>query len=133
MRVLFLGDIVGRAGRNAVIERLAQMRADWKLDFVVINAENSASGYGMTASIASNLFDAGADGIPVWLTIEAIHSDAVPLHGILHLGCELEVHDGPDPWVIAPALSFSLPLSGRLDAEQGEAAAEVDAARKTTA
>lgn len=61
MKILFLGDVVGRAGRNAVIERLPALRADMSLDFVVINAENSASGHGMTAKIAGQLFDAGAD------------------------------------------------------------------------
>lgn len=61
MRLLFLGDIVGRSGRAAVIEQLADLRRDWSLDFVVINAENSASGFGMTAKIAASLFDAGAD------------------------------------------------------------------------
>ncbi|MEM7506338.1 MAG: TIGR00282 family metallophosphoesterase [Pseudomonadota bacterium] len=61
MRLLFLGDIVGRAGRAAVIEALPGLRNDWKLDFIVVNAENSASGYGMTGSIAEELFAAGVD------------------------------------------------------------------------
>ncbi len=61
MRLLFLGDIVGRAGRSAVIEALPRLRTEWKLDFVAINAENSASGFGMTAKIAEELFAAGAD------------------------------------------------------------------------
>ena len=61
MRLLFLGDIVGRAGRMAVIEQLPGLRADLKLDFVVINAENSASGFGMTGAIATDLLAAGAD------------------------------------------------------------------------
>jgi len=63
MRLLFLGDIVGRSGRTAVLERLGDLRRDWKLDFVVINAENSAAGFGMTAKIADELFAAGADVI----------------------------------------------------------------------
>ena len=61
MRLLFLGDIVGRAGRTAVIEAMPRLRADWKLDFVVVNGENSASGFGMTPKIADELFAAGAD------------------------------------------------------------------------
>ena len=61
MRLLFLGDIVGRTGRTAVIEKLAGLRRDLKLDFVVINAENSASGFGMTGPIATDLLAAGAD------------------------------------------------------------------------
>lgn len=63
MKLLFLGDIVGRAGRTAVIENLPTLRQDLKLDFVVVNAENSASGFGMTAKIAKDLFEAGADVI----------------------------------------------------------------------
>ncbi|MEM0987723.1 MAG: TIGR00282 family metallophosphoesterase [Pseudomonadota bacterium] len=61
MKILFLGDIVGRSGREAVIKQLPRLRQDWNLDFVVINAENSASGFGMTGKIAKELFDAGAD------------------------------------------------------------------------
>ncbi|MEM9148645.1 MAG: TIGR00282 family metallophosphoesterase [Pseudomonadota bacterium] len=61
MRLLFLGDVVGRAGRAAVIGRLADLRASLALDFVVVNAENAASGYGLTASIAEDLLKAGAD------------------------------------------------------------------------
>jgi metallophosphoesterase (TIGR00282 family) len=63
MRLLFLGDVVGRAGRAAVIETLPRLRADRRLDFVVVNAENAASGFGLTAQIAADLFGAGADAI----------------------------------------------------------------------
>ncbi|MEM1275072.1 MAG: TIGR00282 family metallophosphoesterase [Pseudomonadota bacterium] len=63
MRLLFLGDLVGRAGRSAVIEALPGLRQDWALDFVVINAENAASGYGLTRSIAEELLSNGADVI----------------------------------------------------------------------
>lgn len=61
MRLLFLGDLVGRAGRTAAIEALPRLRTEWKLDFVAVNAENSASGFGMTPKIADELFAAGAD------------------------------------------------------------------------
>lgn len=61
MKLLFLGDLMGRAGRNAVIEALPRLRAEWKLDFIVVNAENSASGFGITSKIADALFEAGAD------------------------------------------------------------------------
>jgi metallophosphoesterase (TIGR00282 family) len=63
MRLLFLGDLVGRAGRGAVIEALPRLRADWKLDFIAVNAENAASGFGLTAAIADQIFAAGADCI----------------------------------------------------------------------
>ncbi|MEO0623942.1 MAG: TIGR00282 family metallophosphoesterase [Pseudomonadota bacterium] len=63
MRVLFLGDVVGRSGRTAVIEALPGLRERLRLDFVVVNAENAASGYGLTGSIAEELLAAGADVI----------------------------------------------------------------------
>lgn len=63
MRILFLGDLLGRAGRTAAIEALPDLRTDLKLDFIVVNAENSASGYGLTAGIASEILAAGADVI----------------------------------------------------------------------
>ena len=63
MRLLFLGDIVGRPGRNAVIERLPGLRDRWQLDCVVINAENSAGGFGITEAICDEILAAGADAI----------------------------------------------------------------------
>ena len=63
MRLLFLGDIVGRTGRNAVIEKLSGLITRYSLDFVVINGENSAGGFGITESILTDLLDAGADCI----------------------------------------------------------------------
>src|SRR6516164_7209429 len=61
MRLLFLGDLVGRGGRSAVIERLPALIADHKLDFVVVNGENAAGGFGITEEILQNVLDAGAD------------------------------------------------------------------------
>jgi metallophosphoesterase (TIGR00282 family) len=61
MRVLFLGDVMGRAGRTAVVDGLATLRADWRLDFVVINAENATSGAGLSTEHAKALLEAGAD------------------------------------------------------------------------
>lgn len=61
MRLVFLGDIVGRSGRKAVVEGLPGLIQRWKLDFVVINAENAAGGFGVTEAIAQELYDAGAD------------------------------------------------------------------------
>ena len=63
MKVLFLGDVMGRSGRAAVVERLPKLREAWKLDFVVVNAENSASGMGLTGAIAEDILGAGADCI----------------------------------------------------------------------
>ncbi|MEV8466550.1 TIGR00282 family metallophosphoesterase [Fluviibacterium sp. DFM31] len=61
MRLLFLGDIVGRSGRTAVRDRLTQLRADWKLDFVVVNGENATSGAGLSPDHAKQLLEAGVD------------------------------------------------------------------------
>jgi metallophosphoesterase (TIGR00282 family) len=61
MRLLFLGDVVGKSGRAAVTERLPGLVADLKLDCVVINGENSAHGFGITEAIYQDLLDAGCD------------------------------------------------------------------------
>ena len=61
MKILFLGDVMGRAGRAAVEARLAGLRADWGLDFVVVNGENATSGVGLSPDHAKALLAAGAD------------------------------------------------------------------------
>ena len=61
MRILFLGDIVGRAARNAVIDVLPGLRTELAADFIVINGENAAGGFGITPQIADDLFAAGGD------------------------------------------------------------------------
>lgn len=61
MKILFLGDVVGRSGRKAIVDRLAQLRTDWALDFIVVNAENATSGAGLSPDHAKTLLDAGAD------------------------------------------------------------------------
>jgi metallophosphoesterase (TIGR00282 family) len=63
MRILFIGDIVGRSGRAAVTERLPGLIRDWQLDFVALNGENAAGGFGITEAIYRELTDAGADVI----------------------------------------------------------------------
>jgi metallophosphoesterase (TIGR00282 family) len=63
MRILFIGDIVGRSGRTIVNERLPGLIKDWKLDLVVINGENAAGGFGITEVIYNELIEAGADAI----------------------------------------------------------------------
>lgn len=55
------GDIVGRAGRLAVVDRLPELRRRLALDFVVVNVENAAAGFGVTAAIVADIFAAGAD------------------------------------------------------------------------
>ncbi|MBN9887690.1 TIGR00282 family metallophosphoesterase [Salipiger abyssi] len=61
MRLLFLGDVVGRAGRAAISDRLPGLRDAWKLDFVVVNGENASNGAGLTGEHAKLLLAAGAD------------------------------------------------------------------------
>ena len=63
IKVLFIGDIVGRPGRDAVLGLLPGLRRDWSLDFVVANAENAAAGAGLTATLARTLLSGGVDGI----------------------------------------------------------------------
>ena len=63
MRLLFLGDVVGRSGRKAVLEQLPRLIDELNTDFVVVNGENAAGGFGITAKIVDELLDAGADVI----------------------------------------------------------------------
>ena len=63
MRILFVGDIVGRSGRTIVNERMPKLVRDWKLDLVVANGENSAGGFGISEAIYRELLDAGVDAI----------------------------------------------------------------------
>ena len=63
MRILFIGDVVGRSGRTIVYERLPKLVRDWKLDCVVINGENAAGGFGITETIYRELIEAGADAV----------------------------------------------------------------------
>jgi metallophosphoesterase (TIGR00282 family) len=61
MRLLYLGDVVGRSGRDAVVAALPGLRERLKLDFVVVNGENSAHGFGITAKICEEFYAAGVD------------------------------------------------------------------------
>ena len=55
MRLLFLGDIVGRSGRKAVVERVPGLIRDLRAEFVVANGEKSAASFGITPSICQEL------------------------------------------------------------------------------
>jgi metallophosphoesterase (TIGR00282 family) len=70
MKVLFVGDVVGRGGRRVVRERLRQIQQENSIDFTVVNVENAAGGFGVTASIADDLLGMGVDvlttGNHVW-------------------------------------------------------------------
>ena len=63
MRLLFLGDIVGRSGRDAIAAHLPALKRACALDFVVANGENAASGFGITEKICASLYAAGVDVI----------------------------------------------------------------------
>jgi metallophosphoesterase (TIGR00282 family) len=63
MKVLFLGDIVGRSGRDAVGKYVAENKTKFGIDCVVVNGENSSHGFGIRASICEHLFEAGVDVI----------------------------------------------------------------------
>jgi len=63
MRILFIGDIVGRSGRTILLNQMPKLIAEWSLDLVVVNGENAAGGFGITESIYNDFIDAGADAI----------------------------------------------------------------------
>ncbi len=63
MRILYIGDIVGRSGRTIVHDRLPGMIDAWKLDCVIVNGENAAGGFGITEAIYNEMLDAGADAV----------------------------------------------------------------------
>jgi 2',3'-cyclic-nucleotide 2'-phosphodiesterase len=63
MHILFIGDIVGRAGRDVVAGELPKLRQTLKLDFVIANGENAAGGFGITRAVADDLFSVGVDCI----------------------------------------------------------------------
>ena len=63
MKILFLGDVVGGPGRRMLAKHLKKARAEKAIDAVVVNGENSAAGSGITAALAKEIFEAGADAI----------------------------------------------------------------------
>lgn len=70
MRIIFLGDIVGRPGRQAVVDYLPKLRKKYQPDMVIANGENAAGGRGITKEIADDLYKSGVDvltmGNHVW-------------------------------------------------------------------
>ncbi|MBV8978498.1 MAG: YmdB family metallophosphoesterase [Alphaproteobacteria bacterium] len=63
MHILFIGDIIGKPGRDVVSAELPRLRERLALDFVVANGENAAGGFGLTRATANELFSAGVDCI----------------------------------------------------------------------
>jgi metallophosphoesterase (TIGR00282 family) len=63
MRILFMGDVVGRTGRDALVARLPELRATLRAELVVVNGENASHGFGLGPDMARDFFAAGADVI----------------------------------------------------------------------
>ena len=63
LKILFVGDIVGRPGREMLMERLPRLRNEHRFDAVIANGENAAAGAGINAGIARNLLQSGVDAI----------------------------------------------------------------------
>lgn len=76
MNILFVGDVVGRPGRWAVRTFLPGLIDRYQADFVIVNGENAAAGYGLTEKTADELFNAGADcltsGNHIWANREGV-------------------------------------------------------------
>ena len=97
MRILFLGDVVGRSGRTAVIETLPRLRERYRIDFVVVNGENAAGGFGITEALLTELLDAGADvvtsGNHIW--DQRALQGRQRRRGARHQRARTRVHDRP--------------------------------------
>lgn len=81
MRILLIGDIIGRPGRQAVEQFLPALQRQYELDMIIANGENAAGGFGLTSSIAQELFNDGVDvltsGNHIWAQSEIIpHLDS---------------------------------------------------------
>jgi len=76
MKILFIGDIVGKPGRNALREGLPDLMSKLKIDFVIANGENAAGGFGVTKSVGEEIFSLGVDvltsGNHIWDKKEAM-------------------------------------------------------------
>ena len=81
MNIIFIGDIVGRAGRDAVSRSLNEIRENYKPDVIIANAENAASGYGLNSKIATEFFKQKfAD-----FQLESSVYDIAASYGVLHV------------------------------------------------
>ncbi|MYC34314.1 MAG: TIGR00282 family metallophosphoesterase [Chloroflexi bacterium] len=84
MRILMIGDIIGKPGRQTLARLLPQLRSELNIDLVTANAENTAGGFGLTPKTARNLLDAGVDvmtsGNHIWDKKDILpHMDELPL------------------------------------------------------
>jgi 2',3'-cyclic-nucleotide 2'-phosphodiesterase len=141
MRVLFLGDIVGSRGREAVLGSVPRLRRDLQLDVVIVNGENAAGGRGTTAKICDELFAAGVDVVsggnhtfqqrdfyPYLDQADAVlrpanYPPGAPGHGVVHLdgltvinliGRTFMGSDYDDPFRFADTLLAEVPGSNAI-------------------
>ena len=63
MKIIFIGDIVGRSGRDALAKYIPLIKNDFEPDAIIVNSENAAAGYGLTKKIAEEIFSLGVDVI----------------------------------------------------------------------
>ena len=63
MRILICGDVMGRTGRKAIVKHVPKLRERFDLDFVIVNGENAAGGFGITPKICDEFYDIGVDVI----------------------------------------------------------------------
>ena len=63
MKLLYCGDVVGRSGRDVVVAQIPELRKSLDLDFVLVNGENAASGFGITGKICEEFYAAGVDAL----------------------------------------------------------------------
>ncbi len=63
MKILFIGDIIGEAGRKTIARHLETVVDEYRINLVVVNGENAAGGFGITPKIADELFDMGINVI----------------------------------------------------------------------
>ena len=63
MKILICGDVVGKAGREVILNNIPELRKNQNIDFVIVNGENSASGFGITGKICQIFYDNGVDVI----------------------------------------------------------------------
>jgi metallophosphoesterase (TIGR00282 family) len=96
MKILFIGDVVGSPGRDAIREILPRLKEKKSIDFVIANAENSAGGTGITPRVANDLFNSGCNvltsGDHIWRrqeVIEILNSDANLLRPLNLTGCSI--------------------------------------------
>ncbi len=88
MNFLMIGDVVGRVGRNALHSHLSQIKKKYEIDFTIVNAENSAAGFGLTPKIYEDLISIGVDAVTLgnhsWDKNEIIdYMEANPDHSII--------------------------------------------------